>query len=389
MGNSDAHFVTSLVCRTASRNKMSGMLDPTLCRARQRRLVETLRGRRLDAAVVASRPHVYWLTGHWPFWLHEAAAVLTADGRANLVAANQPVDCPAADDVRTFEATWFSTQRLDQPRALAKIVQDVLGGAKHVGVDASPAGSQLAMRCSRDFHAIDEDLHQLRRRKEVDELALMRKAIDCTRAMHERARELVAPGVEEITVYTELHAAAVRTAGEPLALGHLGNDFACGPGGGAPRPNRPARAGEIYVLDLGPAYRGYFADNCRAYAVDKHPTDVQLRVWEAIMGVFPIVERSARPGTRCRDLFEAVSRHLEDKTGKPLGHHLGHGVGLSPHEGPHVNPKWDDVLEAGNVFTIEPGVYGPEINGGIRLENQYLVTEAGVENLTPFPMELA
>ena len=134
----------------------------------------------------------------------------------------------------------------------------MLGRAKHVGLDASAAGSQLAMRCSRDVHAIDEDLHRLRRRKEADELALMRRAIDCTRAMHARARELVAPGVEEITVYSELHAAAVSAAGEPLAPAYLGNDFACGPGGGPPRPNRPARAGEIYVLDLGPAYRGYF-----------------------------------------------------------------------------------------------------------------------------------
>ena len=368
---------------------MTGMLDPTLCRARQRRLRDALHARRLDAAVVTARPHVYWLTGHWPFWLHESAAVLAADGRVTLVSANEPAGCPAADDVRAFDATWFSTQRLDQPRALAKVVQDALGPAKHIGVDASAAGSQLAMRCSRDFHAIDEDLHQLRRRKEADELALMRKAIDCTRAMHERARELVAPGVEEITVYAELHAAAVRTAGEPLAPAHLGNDFACGPAGGPPRPNRPAKAGEIYVLDLGPAYRGYFADNCRAYAVDNKPTDAQLKAWEAIRGVFPIVERMAKPGARCRELFDAASTHLKDKTGKELTHHLGHGVGLSPHEGPHLNPKWDDVLEVGDVFTAEPGLYGPEINGGIRLENQYLVTEAGVENLTPFPMELA
>ena len=107
------------------------------------------------------------------------------------------------------------------------------------------------------------------------------------------------------------------------------------------------------------------------------------------MGVFPTIERMARPGTRCRDLFEAASAHLREKTGKDLIHHLGHGVGLSPHEGPHLNPKWDDVLEVGDVFTAEPGLYGPEINGGIRLENQYLVTETGIENLTPFPMELA
>jgi Xaa-Pro aminopeptidase len=69
-------------------------------------------------------------------------------------------------------------------------------------------------------------------------------------------------------------------------------------------------------------------------------------------------------------------------------HHLGHGIGLFPHETPHLNPNWDDVFEAGDVFTAEPGLYAAELRAGMRLENDYLVTETGVENLSPFPLEL-
>ena len=75
----------------------------------------------------------------------------------------------------------------------------------------------------------------------------------------------------------------------------------------------------------------------------------------------------------------------------PVGkfpHHLGHGVGLQPHEYPHLNPKWDDVLLEGETFTAEPGLYGPQLNGGIRLENLYHVTATGVENLIAAPLEL-
>ena len=97
----------------------------------------------------------------------------------------------------------------------------------------------------------------------------------------------------------------------------------------------------------------------------------------------------ACPGARCRDIYEAASAHLENAYGKPLKHHLGHGVGLQPHEYPHLNPKWDDQLIEGEVFTAEPGLYGPELAGGIRIENQYLVTSGGVENLAPFPIALA
>ncbi len=69
-------------------------------------------------------------------------------------------------------------------------------------------------------------------------------------------------------------------------------------------------------------------------------------------------------------------------------HHLGHGIGLYPHEGPHLNPNWDDVFCERDVFTVEPGLYGDDLRGGIRLENDYLVTSDGVELLTDFPLEL-
>src|SRR5581483_4005621 len=104
-----------------------------------------------------------------------------------------------------------------------------------------------------------------------------------------------------------------------------------------------------------------------------------------IIATFPIVEKLARPGVRCRDIYAAVDEHFRTSTGKDLSHHLGHGIGLQPHEFPHLNPKWDDVLIEGDVFTVEPGLYGPELNGGIRIENQYLLTATGAEDLVEYP----
>jgi Xaa-Pro dipeptidase len=167
--------------------------------------------------------------------------------------------------------------------------------------------------------AIDEHLWQQRRVKDADEIALLEKAVRCTEAMYRRAREIIAPGIDEIEVYTQLHAAAVKEAGEPLTA-LLGNDFACGAGGGPPRAGRAAKPGELYVLDVGPAYRGYFADNCRVFAVNRKPTDGQMRAWEAIVGCFPTVEAMAKPGVRCRDIYDAVYAHIAEKSGKRLPH---------------------------------------------------------------------
>ena len=367
------------------------MLDPTNARARQQRLLRDMDARRLDAVVVGAPEHVYYLAAHRTHILQQSALVLWSDGRSWLVAANEPPAGVAADDAAVYVANPMGTQRQEQPEIVAGRVVEALSRrhtSGRVGVDASLVTARVSALWEFYPVPIDPILWQLRRRKDPDELALMKTAIACTKAMYERARQVIRPGVEELAVYNELHAAAVMAAGEPLSPPYLGNDYACGAPGGAPRKGRAAQTGELYILDLGPACRGYFSDNSRAFAVGGNPTDAQHRAWETVISTLAIVERMARPGVRCRDLFAAVDEHYRDRTGAAFPHHLGHGVGLQPHEYPHLNPHWDDVLIEGEVFTAEPGLYGPDLRGGIRIENQYLVTAGGVENLTPFPLGL-
>ena len=365
------------------------MLDPDLARARQKRLLDALADRKLDAVVIADPQHVYYLTAFRPSWLHVAALVLFADGRSWLTTANAPAERAAVDDCVAYEASRLATLRQEQPAVAASRVIEALTSRRvsRIGVDASAVTSQLPLMWEIDAEAIDPVLWQLRRRKDADELALIRKAAACADAMYHRAREIVRPGALEIEVYAELHAAAVREAGEPMTA-LLGNDYTCGGGGGPPRAGRAAKAGELYILDVGPTYRGYFADACRAIAVNGNPTDLQSQAWEAVAAALHIIDEMARPGVRCRDIYQTVFEQLDGKAGAKFPHHLGHGVGLQPHEYPHLNPKWDDVLLEGEVFTAEPGLYAPPLKGGIRLENMYLVTATGVENLIRSPLEL-
>jgi Xaa-Pro dipeptidase len=366
------------------------MLEAKFARARQKRLLDAMAEAKLDAVAVGDPKHVYYFSTFRPHWLHFAGFVLFADGRAWLSSANKPAANAAVDDSVAYEANWMSTLRQEQPRVVAEQVVELLKNrrVKSFGVDASAVTSQVTLLAESKSQAIDPILWQLRRRKDPDELVLIRKAAACADAMYRRAWEIVRPGVMELDVFAELHAAAVREAGEPMA-DLLGNDYACGAGGGPPRAGRAAAPGELYILDLGPCYRGYFADACRTIAVDRKPTEVQTRAYEAIMGALGIVERMAKPGVRCREIYDAVVAHLKDAPGGRFPHHLGHGFGLQPHEYPHLNPKWDDVLMEGETFTAEPGLYSPQLAGGIRIENDYLVTRDGVENLTHARLELA
>ncbi|HEV3021481.1 MAG TPA: Xaa-Pro peptidase family protein [Pirellulales bacterium] len=360
------------------------------CRARQRRLLAEMRQKDLDLVVVQKTEHVQWLAGPRFAWLVEAAAALTSDGGCTLVAPQaEPV--VAADEIVTYEAHWYSTLRNDQRQGCSEaLVKARSGKAKprRIGVEGSTFGPNLAAQLKdekTELLDIEPDLYRLRRFKHPDELARIKKAIAGTGRMYAKAREIIEPGINELTVFNALQAAAVHEFGEMLT--GTGNDYACGERGGPPRDRR-AQDGELYILDLGPAFRGYFADNCRAIAVNGRPTDVQHRAWQQLAGVFPIVERMVKPGASCRELFRAVQAHLDEYLPGNFDHHLGHGIGLFPHEAPHLNPRWDDTFHEGEVFTVEPGLYTAEMRAGIRLENDYLVTAGGVELLSVFPLEL-
>lgn len=362
--------------------------DVEACRERQRRLLEVMHRESIDLVVVCRTEHVQWLVGprYWPMF--EPVATLDAEGRATLVAPQAAPSKCAADCVATYPAKWLSTLRNDQRQASSEVLLDLFGGklpGGRVAVEFSACGPWLTRACSGEVVDIDPHLYRLRRRKHADELACLRRAIAATGAMYARAREIIRPGVNELEVFNKLQCVAVRELGELITA--TGNDYQSGSRGGPPR-DRAAEAGELYILDLGPAYRGYNADTSRAIAVNGRPTDAQQAACERIAGVFSVIERRVRPGVRCRDVFDEVQAYLDEFLPGSFNHHLGHGIGLNPHEAPHLNPNWDDVFEAGDVFTAEPGLYGPDLRAGIRLENDYHVTQDGVELLSDFPLHL-
>jgi Xaa-Pro dipeptidase len=361
--------------------------DLAATQTRQKRLQKVMQRLKLDLVILTQNAHIQYFFGPRFDWKFSPAAALSADGHAVLVAPAKPAEV-AADEVLTYEAQSFSTLRNDQRQKSTAILFEALAkreAPKRVGVEYSSCGAEVSTRLDAEVVDVEGEIYAMRRRKDPDELAKIKKAIAGTAAMHRRAREIIEPGVTELFVFNELQAAAVTEYGEMLT--GTGNDYACGQPGGPPR-DRKIEAGEMYILDLGPAFRGYFADNTRVTAVGGKPTDKQLEAWNHILPVFDLVEREVQPGKSCRKLFQQAHDWLNQKNPWEFEHHLGHGIGLFPHEAPHLNPCWDDTFQVGEVFAVEPGLYGEPLRAGIRLENNYLVTDTGVELLTPFPLEL-
>lgn len=347
-------------------------------------MCQELRRLDLEAALLTDPRHVLYLSGYKTRPVHCSCLLLTREGESLLVAAVEEAEL-AVEQVYLYDAQPLFSLRPDQPLHLARRVREVAGTRfSRVGLEKGHCNLGLAA-LFKGVENLEPALVRLRRRKESDELALLRKGIEVAQAAYGRAREVLRPGVSELEVFCELRKAAVLAAGEEL--GAFGNDFQCGTPGGPPRP-RAVPGNELYILDLGPEIGGYHADLCRTFSVDGQPTSLQRRAWAACVEALGWVEERAGPGVSCRELFDGVKGKLDAFLPGAFFHHLGHGVGLSPHEAPYLNPQWNHFLEPGDVFTVEPGVYGEELRGGVRLEENFLVRASAVERLSSFPLEL-
>ena len=147
-------------------------------RDRQRLLVATMARRRLDAIVLGRPEHVDWATGHRPAHRqHESAVLVRADGHVTLFTANGPDASAVADDVVPFEANWDGTVRQEQPFTIALLIASRLG-RQTFGLDGHAVTSALLtlLEDPPPAESVDADLHQLRRSKWPDELAVIRRA---------------------------------------------------------------------------------------------------------------------------------------------------------------------------------------------------------------------
>lgn len=362
------------------------MLSIVGCRARQRRLCAELSRLGLDGALLTQREHVYYFTNHRAHWNHASAAWIEAGGRTVLLGWKPEREAVAADDWVTYPAhSTPGTMPSDQARLAAEAFAPKLPSGRRLGVDLAGPGA-LARLAGPDAPDLTAVLLRLRKRKDPDEVACLRRAIALTEELYAAAKAALRPGLDEVDLFAELRRVATRWAGADLE--YFGNDFQAATPGGKPR-RRAMQAGELYVLDLGPALDGYHADNCRTFAVDGKGTDVQHAACAKVAACLEHLERLIRPGLSCKDLFQTAKTFLSDAGHSGLCHHLGHGIGLQPHEAPQLNPEFDAVFEAGDVFTMEPGLYSDALHAGIRLEHDYLLSAGGLERLTKFPLGLA
>jgi len=229
-------------------------------------------------------------------------------------------------------------------------------------------------------------VEKLRRVKDAEELAAIAAAAELA---DEVWRWSVDRGLGGRTEREVARAAEAR-------IRELGADpsfpaiVAAGPNGALPHAEpggRRIEAGDLVVFDMGAKLDGYCSDGTRSFAVGE-PGERAREVYETVRGAQQAALDAVAAGID-GEALDAVAREAIAAAGygERFGHGLGHGVGLEVHEEPRLSPRSEDVLAAGEVVTIEPGVYLPgEL--GVRIEDLVVVGEDGCRNLSGLPKDL-
>jgi Xaa-Pro aminopeptidase len=232
-----------------------------------------------------------------------------------------------------------------------------------------------------------ELLQGLRAVKEDGELAAISRASAITNECFERVAEEPFIGRTERELAWWLESLIHELGADGPAFEVI---VAAGANGALPHAStgdQVIEAGQTVVVDAAARLEGYCSDCTRTFATGRLPADL-ARSYEVCLRAQEAGLAAVRAGAAGRAV-DAVAREVIDGEGLGdlFGHGLGHGVGLEIHEQPRLRPESDDVLAAGGVVTVEPGIYHPGL-GGIRIEDLVVVGDAGSEVLTTFAKEL-
>ncbi|HYF50817.1 MAG TPA: aminopeptidase P family protein [Planctomycetota bacterium] len=238
--------------------------------------------------------------------------------------------------------------------------------------------------------ACDAVLAKLRMKKDAAELALMKESIRIAETAYKNTLPALRPGTSEREVAAEIVMQLLK-AGADVEL-PFAPIIAAGANGSFPHAipgDRKLATGEFVTVDWGAFYKGYVSDLTRTVAVAAAEPQSELRrAYEAVLAANAAGRAAAKPGATGQDVDRAARKVITDAGfGQFFTHRTGHGLGLETHEEPDMKEGSLIPLEPGMTFTVEPGVYIPG-SGGIRIEDDVVITETGSETMTNLPREL-
>jgi Xaa-Pro aminopeptidase len=231
-------------------------------------------------------------------------------------------------------------------------------------------------------------VERLRRAKSSGEVESIRRAVERAEHSFLAIRPRIRAGVSEREISLRLEAELKRNGCRAVPF-----DIIVASGRNSSMPHakptdRKIERGDLVTIDWGGESDGYYADMTRTLLVSGGESAKKVAIYQVVNGAREKAIQAVRPGAKAKQIDAAARTAITDAGyGVYFGHGTGHGVGLEVHEAPYISRTSTDVITEGSVFTIEPGIYIPDL-GGVRIEDMVIVRDEGAELLTSLSREL-
>ena len=345
---------------------------------RRERLLKELQSRKIQGMVVAKPANVLYLTG-----FHGSAGTLIVSGEGPLLLVDPRYTLQAeeqAGGVKVIEARrnqlsaaggWLARKRLKQ----VGFEDTHLSCAEFSVLKGSGARNVVW----KNLGGVVESLRAVKEPGEVERIA---QAGRLTAEVFEELLQKVKPGVREVELAAEIEFRLRGKGADGVAFETI---VASGFRGAYPHArasNKQLKAGELVIFDLGAILSGYAADMTRTVFLGKPPSRVSA-LYRAVLEAQQAGVSALKAGKAANSVDKAVRKTLTTHNlDQFFTHSTGHGVGLEIHESPRLARVEKARLQAGQVVTVEPGIYIEGL-GGIRIEDTLAISTDGVRNLTP------
>lgn len=335
-----------------------------------------------DAIVISNLVNLRWATG---FTGSYGTAVVTADQGWFVTDSRYRVQ--AKDQVKDLEVISFGSPQTFNA-VFAELLQSI--GCQKVGFEESISYNQwrgwTGLVSSIDWVPAGTILSDLRKIKTPEEISRIREACKLADACMEHALRMVRPGVTEYDIALDIEFFFKRQgaspAFEPIVVSGVNSAKPHGRGS-----EKPLENGDFVTLDLGGMLDGYNSDITRTVVVGK-ASDRHREIYHQVLRAEEECCQMLIAGSN-GNVVDAHARKILDEKGlaQYFGHSLGHGLGADVHDPGRLHETADEPLHPNMVFTVEPGVYIDGF-GGVRIEDDVLITENGPEVLTHLPRAL-
>lgn len=346
---------------------------------RVQKILEAMQRDGADALLVTRGTDIRYVSG---FSGEAGVAVIILSSSKNYLITDGRFTSQAKQETKGFEIVLRKTgQGLYE--AAAELLDEM--GTKRACLDTTQISHADYLELESHCHAAVENskpyIADVRMVKDADELVVIRKACDITEQSFLALLNQVRPGQSEKEIRNILE-------NEFRSRGSLDVAFetivASGPVNGAnphaSLTDRRIQQGDMITIDFGCKYEAYCSDITRTFALGR-PSEEMMKIYNTVKAAKEAAESLLREGVSAREVHLAAETIING-AGYPLLHGPGHGFGLDIHENPFLSSRSKYWMEQNVVHTLEPGIYVPGVCG-VRIEDDYLITQEGAECLTP------